>query len=97
MKRLNFTPCESKSSSIACINHYQTDHCNIEKFKKNDAVNLKPPKGSIPDEAREKFEFIRKGKVGDWVNFFKDEAKLKEFDQWIAKNNKFEIPSKYNL
>ena len=21
-------------------------------------------------------------KVRDWVNFFKDEAKLKEFDQW---------------
>ena len=25
-------------------------------------------------------------KVRDWVNFFKDEAKLKEFDQWIAIN-----------
>ena len=39
------------------------------------------PKGSIPNKAWEKFEFIRKGKVGDWVNFFKDQAKLKEFDQ----------------
>ena len=58
---------------------------------------MKPPKGSIPDEIREKFEFIRKGKVGDWVNFFIDEAKLTEFDQWIANYNKFEIPIKYNL
>ena len=23
-------------------------------------------------------------KVRDWVNFFKDEAKLKEFDQWMV-------------
>ena len=23
-------------------------------------------------------------KVRDWVNFFKDEAKLKEFDQWTV-------------
>ena len=38
------------------------------------------PKGSIPNKAWEKFEFIRKGKVGDWMNFFKDQAKLKEFD-----------------
>ena len=73
------------------------DHCNIEKFKKNDAVNMKPPKGVVPDEVRDNFTFIRKGKVGDWRNFFKDESKLKEFDQWIQNNNTLEIPIKYEL
>ena len=38
---------------------------------------------------------VRKGQIGDWVNYFKDEKKLKEFDQWIIKNNKFKIPFKY--
>ena len=59
-----------------------TDHCNIEKFKKNDAVNFQNG-------------FIRKGHVGDWVNHFKNEEKLKDFDLWIANNNIFEIPIKY--
>ena len=73
------------------------DHCNIEKFKKNDAVNMKPPKGVVPDEVRDNFTFIRKGKVGDWRNFFKDESKLKEFDHWIQTNNTLDIPIKYDL
>ena len=73
------------------------DHCKIDKFKKNDALNMKPPKGSVPEEVRENFNFIRKGGVGDWVNHFKDEAKLKEFDEWIENNNKFQIPIKYKL
>ena len=58
---------------------------------------MKPPKGSVSDEVRENFNFIRKGGVGDWVNHFKDKAKLKEFDEWIVNNNKFEIPIKYKL
>ena len=42
-------------------------------------------------------KFFRKGKVGDWMNHFKDESKLAEFDQWIAKNNSENIPLKYEL
>merc|ERR1712223_1170246 len=42
-----------------------TDHCSIEKFKENDAINFR--KG-----------FIRKGHVGDWINHFKDQEKLKD-------------------
>ena len=38
----------------------------IENFRNNDAVNMKPPKGSVPDDVRDNFSFIRKGKVGDW-------------------------------
>ena len=56
---------------------------------------MKPPKGVVPDEVRDNFTFIRKGKVGDWRNFFKDESKLKEFDQWIQNNNTLDIPIKY--
>ena len=33
---------------------------------------------SIPEE----IQIHQEKKVRDWVNFFKDEAKLKEFDQW---------------
>ena len=73
------------------------DHCNIDKFKKNDAVNMKPPMGTVPDEVRENFNFIRKGQVGDWTNYFKDESSLSQFDQWIDNNNVFKIPIKYNL
>ena len=56
------------------------DHCNIDNFKKNNAIFN---------------QNVRKGQVGDWVNYFKDESKLNEFEQWIIKNNKFEIPFKY--
>ena len=56
------------------------DHCNVNNFKKNNEIFN---------------QNVRKGQIGDWVNYFKDEKKLKEFDQWIIKNNKFEIPFKY--
>jgi len=68
------------------------DHCNIDNFKKNDAVNMKPPKGAVPDELRDNFQFIRKGGAGGWKSHFKEESNLKKFDEWIAKNNKFDIP-----
>ena len=80
------------------------DHCDIENFKKNDAVNMKPPKGAVPDEVRESFNFIRKGQVGDWKNYFTDEEKLKTWNKWIAEQNCINgdenqqiIPIKYEL
>ena len=30
-------------------------------------------------------KFMRKGKVGDWKNYFDNEAN-QSFDQWISKN-----------
>ena len=76
-----------------------SDYCDIEKFKKNDAVNMKPPKGMVPDEVRENFNFIRKGQVGDWKNFFKNEENLTKWNQWIENNNggPDKIPIKYEL
>jgi len=64
------------------------DHLDIKKFRKNDAVNMKPPKGSVPEEVRENFNFIRKGKVGDWKEHFKNPEVLQKFQDWIDANNK---------
>ena len=61
---------------------------NIDNFRSNDAVNFKPPKGSVPEEVRENFDFIRKGKVRDWKNHFTSNTLLEKFDAWIEKNCK---------
>ena len=61
------------------------DHLAIENFKNNPACNMKPPKGAVPDEVRDNFNFIRKGIVGDWKNFFEGE-RAKEWDEWIENN-----------
>ena len=66
-------------------------HCNFKNFKKNESVN---GKNYLPAKNG---SFIRKGQVGDWMNHFKDQDKLREFDQWIAENNKFEIPFRYEM
>lgn len=65
-------------------------HLHIDSFRKNDAVNMKPPPGSVPEEVRKIFNFIRKGKVGDWKDHFTTKEKLQEFNSWIEKNNKDE-------
>ncbi len=46
------------------------EHLSFGKMRANDAVNMKPPKGAVPDEVRDKINFIRKGKVGGWVDDF---------------------------
>jgi hypothetical protein len=63
------------------------EHLQFDKMKNNDAVNHRPPKGSMPEEVRAKFNFIRKGQVGESKNFFTDEAADKEFDAWIEKGS----------
>ncbi len=65
-------------------------------MKKNDAVNMKPPKGAVPDEVRENFNFIRKGKVGNWTEWFQDKDTLDAWNTWIQDNNPCHmIPIKY--
>jgi len=73
------------------------DHCKIDNFKKNDAVNMKPPKGTVPDEVRDNFNFIRKGKVGDSKNYLTDESKCKAWNQWISENNTQDIPIRFGI
>lgn len=61
------------------------EHLSFDNFKNNPAVNMKPPKGAVPDEERENFNFIRKGIVGDWKNYFEGD-RAREWDQWIEEN-----------
>jgi len=73
------------------------NHMHIDNFRKNDAVNLnlllraqKPPKGSVPDDVRENFNFIRKGKVGDGKDLWNNcKDTLTKFNSWIEKNSKY--------
>jgi len=60
------------------------NHCTVDNFKKNSAVNFRPG-------------FIRKGQVGDWKNHFKNPETLEKFNEWIAMNNTENIPIKYEL
>lgn len=71
------------------------DHLSFKTMRNNDAVNMKPPKGSMPDEQRDKLNFIRKGKVGNWREYFGEEL-LKEFDAWVEKNNDLNIGFKFD-
>lgn len=47
-----------------------------------------PSAGSVPDEVRENFTFIRKGVTGDGKGHFKDPEVEAIFDQWVNENNK---------
>merc|ERR1711970_560391 len=53
------------------------EHLKFENIKKNPAMN--PPKS---EKMRQ--DFIRKGVVGDWKNFFTEEKKT-EWNAWIEK------------
>ena len=65
-------------------------HMRIDNFKKNDAVNKKPPVGTVPDHVRENHNFIRKGIVGDGKSHFVSSVVEEEFDNWVLENNKDE-------
>ena len=61
-----------------------TEYLHIDNFRKRPNNNNSA-------------KFFRKGKVGDWMNHFKNQEKLKEFDQWILENNQFKIPFRYKI
>merc|ERR1712241_535742 len=50
------------------------EHCNFKNFKENSTVN---GKSYLPAKNG---SFIRKGQVGDWKNHFKNQDRLKEFE-----------------
>ena len=60
-----------------------TEYLDIDNFRKRTNAMSKT--------------FFRKGKVGDWMNHFKDQTKLAQFHQWIDENNTHNIPMKYEL
>ena len=59
----------------------------IDNFRKNDAVNGRPPPGAVSDEVRKNWNFIRKGKVGGWKDYFNNEEILDNFNDWVEENN----------
>ena len=63
------------------------EHIKIDNFRKNDAVNGRPPPGAVPDEVRKNWNFIRKGKVGGWKDYFNKEETLNKFNDWVEENN----------
>ena len=64
------------------------DHMHIDNFRNNDAGSLKPPPGAAPEEVRAKWNFVRKGKVGDGKGHFTDSGVEAKFDAWVEANNK---------
>lgn len=56
------------------------EHLKVENVKKNPAIN--PPKS---DHMR--YDFVRKGVVGDWKNYFTEE-KTKEWNAWIGEKTR---------
>jgi len=56
------------------------EHLKFENIRKNPAINPPKPEGY-------KFDFIRKGVVGDWKNYFTEEKKT-EWNAWIEKKTR---------
>lgn len=56
------------------------EHLKFENFKKNPSIS--PPRSEAI-----RMDFIRKGEVGDWKNFFTEE-KTKEWNLWIEEKTK---------
>ena len=75
--QINFQLSEDQIEKLA-------NHCSVDNFKKNSAVNFKPG-------------FVRKGQIGDWKNHFKNPTILEKFDKWITNNNTENIPIKHEL
>lgn len=71
------------------------EHLKFDRMQTNSSVNLDPlldkmnfgfrdvQNGSANDSSK----FIRKGKIGDWKNYFSEEM-TKKFDEWIELNSK---------
>jgi len=60
-----------------------TEHLKFDNFEKNPSVNNEAPKKMGLFSADGKF--LRKGKTGDWKNYFGPKLNEK-IDEWIAKN-----------
>jgi len=58
------------------------NHVKFENMRKNPATN---PTAKLTGDEPDDKNFMRKGQVGDWKNYF-DPEKNKEWNAWIARN-----------
>ncbi len=63
------------------------DHLYIDNFRRNPAVNMEAMAKTM-EGGKARGEFIRKGKVGDWKNYFTPEI-AREWGRW-AEVKKFQ-------
>ncbi|KAK8373138.1 hypothetical protein O3P69_011031 [Scylla paramamosain] len=72
------------------------EHTSISQMKSRSSVN--PPLSVYTERARKegRKDFIRKGAIGDWVNYFTPELETK-FQAWLKTGEEIakEIPFKY--
>lgn len=68
-----------------------TKHTSFDTMKQNPMVN-----GKRIQKVDGESDFLRKGKVGDWKNYFTEEQN-ELCDQWILQNNIHNIPFIYDV
>jgi hypothetical protein len=84
----DFLSAQLSSGQIAAI----VDHTSFDNMRKNPMTNA----ATMP-KIKGEGEFMRKGKVGDWRNYFSPEQSAR-MDAWINDNLKGEdIPMTYEL
>lgn len=69
------------------------DHTTFQAMSSNPSVNYKHW-DDLGIRKKGEAQFLRKGKVGDWKNYFNEETNS-QFERWIAENNKLNLKFKY--
>ena len=70
-------------------------HTSFKSMEENPAVNYSHW-DDLGIRRKQEASFMRKGKVGDWKNYFSDELN-QDFDAWIKANNKAGFSFTYEM
>lgn len=66
-------------------------HCTLDNMRSNPMTNA-----SAMPALKGEGQFLRKGVIGDWQNYFSDEQ-AQQMDEWIERNNsELNVPFLYN-
>jgi hypothetical protein len=71
------------------------EHTSFERMKSNPSVNYEHW-DSLGIRNTGEAKFYRKGRVGDWRNYFNEKTNL-EFDEWLRKNNSTDFKFVFDL